>query len=109
MLPSSRTTVPESKMIVSGDSLPVSSAKKCEKSRKLCAGKQVKKGEDLTIMAMMATNAGGSLCHRRQIAQCSRCLSHLRGSLFCIFSLSHFLDGALQSTTEGLYCDTLKI
>jgi len=41
MLPSSRTTVPESKMIVSGDSLPVSTAKKCEKSRKLCAGKQV--------------------------------------------------------------------
>ena len=33
--------VSESGMIVSGDSLPVSSAKKCEKSKKLLAGKQV--------------------------------------------------------------------
>ena len=46
MLPSSKTTVPESGMMVSGDSLPVSSAKKCEKSRKLLVGKQVKVEDD---------------------------------------------------------------
>ena len=41
MLPSSRTTLPEPNMIISGDSLPEASDKKCNKSRKLCAGKQV--------------------------------------------------------------------
>ena len=41
MLPSSRTTLPEANMIISGDSLPEASDKKCNKSRKLCAGKQV--------------------------------------------------------------------
>ena len=41
MLPSSRTTLPDPNMIISGDSLPEASDKKCNKSRKLCAGKQV--------------------------------------------------------------------
>ena len=41
MLPSSRTTLPEANMIIGGDSLPEASDKKCNKSRKLCAGKQV--------------------------------------------------------------------
>ena len=108
MLPSSRTTVPETGMIVSGESLPVSSAKKCEKSRKLCAGKQVKQ-EDEDEKRTMARNAGGSVCDRRQIAQRSRCLPHLRGSFSSILvSQMHFLVGVQHITTvRGFYHDAL--
>ena len=37
-------------------------------------------GEIMMITAAMVTITGGSLCHRGQIAQCSCCLPHLRGS-----------------------------
>ena len=65
------------------------------------------KEEDLTTMAMMAaTNAGGSLGHRRQIAQRSCCLSHLRGSS-SLYPLLHFTAGVQHIKLEGLYCDLL--
>ena len=53
----------------------------------------------------MSTNAGGSLGHRRQIAQCRRCLPHLRGSFSSTPSSSsqmHYLDCVEHITTKVL-------
>ena len=102
MLPSSKTTVPESGMNVGGDSLPMASAKKCEKSRKLLAGKQVK-GEDNDV------NDGNKFrwIFRPQETNCpipSLPSSPARFLLLHPLSSSqmHFLDGVVHITTRVL-------